>query len=443
MNSFTTSWGAFDLARFPEDPRDTLRAWDAADAYLLRHLAGAGAGEGDDEAKPTDLTGTVALVGDRWGALTTALAGHARVVQITDSFLTRQATRANLARNGIEEAGPAAALDQGHAARSDRRPADPRPQEPRAPGGPAAPPRPERARRYRRRRRTGMVTEIHTSTLQLFERIIGPTRTSLAENKARLDLLHPRPPAGRTPESLAAQLPRCPADTGPARRPDRRQPCGDLLAPNTSTSAPGSSCAPPPAPPGRARASSTWAAATASSALAAALGSPQAGADLHRRVLPGGRLGRATFRANAPADARAEFRVGDGLSGVPPVAPTWCSTTRRSTPTRRPPTRPPGGCSPARAPCCAPAGSCGSSATATSATTSNCSRLFGNCEVVTSEPEVRHPAGRPDLTAPNSLRPKRLLNTSLPSERSWCAGYAPVAPAVLAGPPNSGRPDDY
>ena len=27
---------------------------------------------------------------------------------------------------------------------------------------------------------TGMVTEIHTSTLRLFERILGPTRTSLA-----------------------------------------------------------------------------------------------------------------------------------------------------------------------------------------------------------------------------------------------------------------------
>ncbi len=33
---------------------------------------------------------------------------------------------------------------------------------------------------------TGMVKEIHTSTLNLFERILGPTRTSLAEKKARL-----------------------------------------------------------------------------------------------------------------------------------------------------------------------------------------------------------------------------------------------------------------
>ena len=33
---------------------------------------------------------------------------------------------------------------------------------------------------------TGMVRDIHTSTLKLFERYIGPTRTSLARKKARL-----------------------------------------------------------------------------------------------------------------------------------------------------------------------------------------------------------------------------------------------------------------
>ena len=38
---------------------------------------------------------------------------------------------------------------------------------------------------------TGMVKEIHTSTLRLFERILGPTRTSLAERKARLVLCTP------------------------------------------------------------------------------------------------------------------------------------------------------------------------------------------------------------------------------------------------------------
>src|SRR5918996_1617239 len=86
----TTPWGEVELTRFPEDPRDRLRAWDASDAYLLRHLA--------EEKVP--LKGTVVVVGDRWGALVTALAEH-RPTQITDSFLGQEATRANLGRNGV------------------------------------------------------------------------------------------------------------------------------------------------------------------------------------------------------------------------------------------------------------------------------------------------------------------------------------------------------
>lgn len=39
MNRLTTPFGSYELTRFPEDPRDRLRAWDAADEYLLRHLA--------------------------------------------------------------------------------------------------------------------------------------------------------------------------------------------------------------------------------------------------------------------------------------------------------------------------------------------------------------------------------------------------------------------
>lgn len=94
MNCFTTSSGKFDLARYPEDPRDRLRAWDAADEYLLRHLQGI-------DAEPVDLSGTVVVMGDRWGALVTAIA-DCRPVQITDSFLTQAATRVNLRRNGID-----------------------------------------------------------------------------------------------------------------------------------------------------------------------------------------------------------------------------------------------------------------------------------------------------------------------------------------------------
>ncbi|MFI9246520.1 methyltransferase [Streptomyces sp. NPDC053086] len=191
----TTPWGEVELTRFPEDPRDRLRAWDASDAYLLRHLA--------EEKVP--LTGTVVVVGDRWGALVTALAEH-RPTQITDSFLSQEATRANLARAGVEPGAVRLLTTQA--------------------------PSPERVDVLLVRVPkslalledqllrlapavhagtvvvgAGMVKEIHTSTLQLFERIIGPTRTSLAQQKARLVLSTPDPalerPANPWPYSYA------------------------------------------------------------------------------------------------------------------------------------------------------------------------------------------------------------------------------------------------
>ncbi|WP_329391605.1 methyltransferase [Streptomyces sp. NBC_01716] len=178
MNRLTTPWGDLDLDRFPERPRDTLRAWDAADEYLLRHLAGAEAEAG------LDLSGTVAVVGDRWGALATALAPH-RPVQITDSYLTQRATGANLLRNGID-AGAVRLLSA-----RDTPPERIDVLLIRVPKSlslledqlhrlaPALTPETVVVG-------AGKVTEIHTSTLRLFEQILGPTRTSLAVKKARL-----------------------------------------------------------------------------------------------------------------------------------------------------------------------------------------------------------------------------------------------------------------
>nr|BFD86279.1 methyltransferase [Streptomyces sp. Xyl84] len=177
----TTAWGEPALARFPEDPRDRLRAWDASDEYLLRHLA----------EQSIDLSGTVVVLGDRWGALVTALAAH-RPVHITDSYLGQEAARANLARNGVETGAVRLLTTQ-----------DPPPgridvllvRVPKslalledqllrlAPGVHAGTVVVG----------TGMVKEIHTSTLALFERVLGPTRTSLAERKARLILCRPDP----------------------------------------------------------------------------------------------------------------------------------------------------------------------------------------------------------------------------------------------------------
>ncbi|MFF3707218.1 methyltransferase [Streptomyces phaeochromogenes] len=199
----TTPSAELQLARFPEDSRDQLRAWDASDEYLLRHLADS------DQA----LDGTVVVVGDRWGALTTALRAH-RPVQITDSFLTREATRANLARNGADQDSVRLLTTQ-----------DPPVERVdvllvRVPKSLAlledqllrlAPAVHEGTVVVG----TGMVKEIHTSTLKLFERIIGPTRTSLAEKKARLIFCTPNPgitrPANPWPHSYTL-----PEGIGPA-----------------------------------------------------------------------------------------------------------------------------------------------------------------------------------------------------------------------------------
>ncbi|MER7374895.1 methyltransferase [Streptomyces lanatus] len=183
----TTPWGEFALTRFPEDPRERLRAWDASDEYLLRHLA----------ESEIPLAGTVVVVGDRWGALVTALAAH-RPTQITDSHLAQEATRANLARLGVEPGTVRLLTTQ------DTPPDRVDVLLVRVPKSLAlledqllrlAPAVHEGTVVVG----TGMVKEIHTSTLQLFERIIGPTRTSLAEKKARLILCTPEPSLKRPP----------------------------------------------------------------------------------------------------------------------------------------------------------------------------------------------------------------------------------------------------
>ncbi|MGW6983683.1 methyltransferase [Streptomyces sp. NPDC054932] len=194
----TTPFGSYELTRFPEDPRDRLRAWDAADEYLLRHLD-----SGTGERGPVDLAaaGQVTVLGDRWGTLTTALAAY-RPTQITDSALTRAATAANLDRAGIGTSKSTVTLLTTQ---------DPPPERidvllVRVPKSLAL----LEDQLYRLAPHVhagtvvvgaGMVKEIHTSTLRLFEKILGPTKTSLAEKKARLIFCTPGTPGATRPTS--------------------------------------------------------------------------------------------------------------------------------------------------------------------------------------------------------------------------------------------------
>ncbi|MFB9514922.1 methyltransferase [Streptomyces purpureus] len=298
----TTSWGEFDLTRFPEDPRDTLRAWDAADEYLLRHL---------EEVSPS---GTVVVLGDRWGALVTALAALSPV-QISDSFLGREATRANLARAGVDPSAVRLLTTQ-----------DPPPERidvllVRVPKSHAlledqlhrlAPALHEGTVVVG----TGMVKEIHTSTLQLFERIIGPTRTSLAVKKARLIFATPDPSI--TP--------------GPSPWPCTYTLDGDSSAVSgrTAVNHAGVFCAdrldvgtrfflrhlPGPGAPGRRIVD--LGCGNGVVGLAAALTDPDAELLFVDESYQAVASAEATFRAGAAPGTKAEFRVGDGLSDVAP-----------------------------------------------------------------------------------------------------------------------------
>lgn len=87
--------GSFTLQRRPRRRRELLRAWDAADEYLLREVA--------QQIQPG--TGIrVLVVNDSFGALAVALASWAPQAW-SDSFLNQLATRDNLLANGIDPAG--------------------------------------------------------------------------------------------------------------------------------------------------------------------------------------------------------------------------------------------------------------------------------------------------------------------------------------------------
>ncbi|MEU7463263.1 MULTISPECIES: methyltransferase [Streptomyces] len=297
----TTPWGEVELSRFPEDPRDRLRAWDASDAYLLRHLA----------AQNVPLTGEVVVLGDRWGALVTALAEH-RPTQITDSFLGQEASRANLARAGVEPGAVQLLTTQ------DEPPERIDVLLVRVPKSlalledqllrlaPAVHPGTVVIG-------TGMVKEIHTSTLQLFERILGPTRTSLAQQKARLIFCTPDP-ALRRPANPWPYRYDLPAGVGAiSGRPVVNHAgvfCADRLDIGTRfllQHLPG---------PGPVRVVDLGC-GNGVVGTAVALADPAAEVLFVDESFQAVAAAEATYKANG-VPGHAEFRVGDGLTGVAP-----------------------------------------------------------------------------------------------------------------------------
>jgi len=169
-----------NLQRYPKRAKETLQAWDAADRLILKQL------EGRDET-----SGVVLLVNDAWGALSTALA-HLRPTALSDSYLARAAARENFKHNHVDLAAVnfLASFDplpiridllvlkvpKNLALLEDQL---------------------HRLAPHLHDKTTvlasAMTKHIHMSTLGLFEKIVGATRTSLAEKKARLIFCQPDP----------------------------------------------------------------------------------------------------------------------------------------------------------------------------------------------------------------------------------------------------------
>ncbi|MDP1665380.1 MAG: methyltransferase [Methylobacter sp.] len=172
--------GEFELDRLPKRPRELLRAWDAADEYLLDTLA--------EQPKLPDAA-RVLIVNDSFGALAVALSAF-RPYAISDSYLSQQATRLNLAANGLPEYSvsllnslemPEGVFDwvlikvpktlalledelirlRPHLTASTRVIV------------------------------AGMIKTLPSSVWKLLERLVGPTTTSLARKKARLIFASP------------------------------------------------------------------------------------------------------------------------------------------------------------------------------------------------------------------------------------------------------------
>ena len=87
---FNSAFGQIELNRLPKRPRELLRAWDAADEYLLKTL------KDDSYSVITPL-----ICNDQFGALSVALHKF-RPVSWSDSLMAHKAMQENLRTNGFK-----------------------------------------------------------------------------------------------------------------------------------------------------------------------------------------------------------------------------------------------------------------------------------------------------------------------------------------------------
>ncbi|MFV9616669.1 MAG: methyltransferase, partial [Gammaproteobacteria bacterium] len=182
--SLKTTFGPYRLQRYPVRKKETLRAWDAADEYILDYL----------EKNDLLYQGVSLLIlNDNFGGLSIPLNQYQPVV-MTDSYLSMQGISLNLKNNNIDYDSitiinslhaPDSVLDAG----SNSGVADivlikvPK----------SLAMLEDQLHRIRPSLSSstiiiaaGMTKHIHMSTMELFKKIIGPTTTSIAHKKSRL-----------------------------------------------------------------------------------------------------------------------------------------------------------------------------------------------------------------------------------------------------------------
>ena len=93
MNQLDAPQGDFILNRFPKRKNELLRAWDAADEYLLQSLA-------ENELLQAGMS--LLIINDTFGGLSIPLYKYHPVVT-TDSFLSMQGIIENALVNNIAE----------------------------------------------------------------------------------------------------------------------------------------------------------------------------------------------------------------------------------------------------------------------------------------------------------------------------------------------------
>lgn len=177
MNTeFALADKTLQLNRWPLNQKNrTLQAWDSADEYLLSHCF---------EAGLLPESGKLLIINDSFGALTCALSNK-KPLSLCDSYVSHQGIKHNAEQNDLE-LQPHQLIDS----LSDL------PQDialvllkvPKNNGFLT-----DILCRIGRFMKPGTIvigagktTDIHTSTLKLFEQYIGPTKTSLAKKKSRL-----------------------------------------------------------------------------------------------------------------------------------------------------------------------------------------------------------------------------------------------------------------